>query len=291
LEDPAIPEGSLTIVGTGIQAAGQMTIEARTCMEQAGKLLYLVADPVTTRYIERLNATAESLDSSYGPGKDRFVSYVEMVERIMTEVRKGLDVCVAFYGHPGVFVYPSHVAVRLARDEGFDARMLPGVSAEDCLFADLGIDPSLCGCQSFEATDFLLHSRRFDPFSSLILWQVGVIGDLSFQPDGYDTSGLRVLSEYLEPHYGADHPVFIYEASHYPIFDPVIDRVTIGELVEVVATPISTLYVPPKGTAPIDREMLRRLGVDERALHSVEMKLPTPTGRRRETPAESQTPS
>jgi hypothetical protein len=37
--------------------------------------------------------------------------------------------------------------------DGFDAVMLPGISAEDCLFADLGIDPGMIGCQSFEATD------------------------------------------------------------------------------------------------------------------------------------------
>jgi hypothetical protein len=37
--------------------------------------------------------------------------------------------------------------------------MLPGISAEDCLFADLGIDPGIYGCQSYEATDFLANGR------------------------------------------------------------------------------------------------------------------------------------
>jgi len=31
--------------------------------------------------------------------------------------------------------------------------MLPGISAEDCLVADLGIDPASSGCQSYEAND------------------------------------------------------------------------------------------------------------------------------------------
>jgi precorrin-2 methylase len=63
----------------------------------------------------------------------------------MTAVREGLNVCAAFYGHPGVFVYASHQSIRLARAEGFEAQMLPGISAEDCVFADLGIDPENMG--------------------------------------------------------------------------------------------------------------------------------------------------
>jgi len=56
-----------------------------------------------------------------------------MVERILKNVKDGFKVCVVFYGHPGVFVQPSHEAIRIARLEGFSARMLPGISAEELL--------------------------------------------------------------------------------------------------------------------------------------------------------------
>jgi len=52
-----------------------------------------------------------------------------MVERTVTFVRWGLNVCAVFYGHPGVFADPAHNAIRLARREGFRALMLPGISA------------------------------------------------------------------------------------------------------------------------------------------------------------------
>ena len=84
---------------------------------------------------------------------------------------------VVFYGHQRVFVHPGHESIRRAHMEGFPACMLPGISAEDCLFAELGIDPSKNGCQSFEATDFLVYKRKFDNRSSLILWQIGANGD------------------------------------------------------------------------------------------------------------------
>jgi len=266
--------GSLIIVGTGIQAAGQITIEARSCIEQADKLLYLVTEPIAKQYLVSLNSTAESLEHFYEEGKDRFITYMEMVDRILEEVRRGLNVCVAFYGHPGVFVLPSHEAIKRARDEGFYARMLPGISAEDCLFADLGLDPALPGCQSFEATNFLINKRRFDTACSLILWQIGVIGVLSYQNNEYSPKNLDVLSDYLGQFYGPDHKTIIYEAAAYPIYEPIAELVSISQLPQAKVSPISTLYVPPKNADVLyDKEMLQRLGVDAQSIHHLELKL------------------
>ena len=263
------PVGALTVVGTGMQAVGQITIEAQNYIKTADKLFHLTSDPVTERYLCELNPTAESIYNSYADRKDRFKSYLEMVTRIMVEVRRGLKVCAAFYGHPGVFVFPSHEVIRQARREGYSARMMPGISAEDCLFADLGIDPGAPGCHSFETTDFLLFRRKFDPHSSLILWQVGVIGDLTFQAKGYDNKNIDVLVDYLEPVYGRDHGAVVYEASHFSIYDPSMERTTIGKLPDTKLTAASTLYVPPLAGAQIDEDMLRRLGMKAEQLRSV----------------------
>ena len=119
--------GSLTVVGTGIRLS-QMSMEARLSIKSAEKALYMVADAVTESAIKKLNSTAESLQPFYGPDKHLLVTYMEMVERILFFVRKRLDVCAAFYGHPGVFVYSSHESIRRARREGFRATMLPATS-------------------------------------------------------------------------------------------------------------------------------------------------------------------
>ena len=42
------------------------------------------------------------------------------------------------------------------------------------------------GCQTYEATDFLLNSRLVDTSAQLILWQVGPVGDWTFQTRAYD---------------------------------------------------------------------------------------------------------
>ncbi|HEY1016537.1 MAG TPA: SAM-dependent methyltransferase [Herpetosiphonaceae bacterium] len=254
-------DGSLVIVGTGIMFASQLTLEARARIEQAEQVFFLVSEPASAAWIAELNPRAESLGPFYVPGRRRLDIYQAMADHLLAPVRAGAAVCAVFYGHPGVLVTPAHQALRQARAEGLRARMLPAVSAEDCLFADLEVDPAFHGCQSFDATDFLLRRRRFDPRSNLILWQIGVTGELHLgrNPAG---AGLAVLAEALLAAYPADHEAVVYEAAQYPGFPPLIQRVALGELAATPVTTLSTLYVPPREAAPFDPAMLDRFGLE-----------------------------
>ena len=113
---------------------------------------------------------------------------------MLTHVRRGQNVVGVFYGHPGVFVSPSHRSIEIARKEGFTAKMLPGISAEDCLFADLGIDPAIPGCVTYEATDMLVRNKPLVPSSHLIVYQVGCVGITDFNFDGFDV----IIPVYLD---------------------------------------------------------------------------------------------
>jgi uncharacterized protein YabN with tetrapyrrole methylase and pyrophosphatase domain len=255
-----VSPGSLTVVGTGIQLGTQLTPEARMAITHADAVLVLVAEPVVQAAVERLNPQTRSLHEHYVVGQSRADAYEAMVEEILAHVRRGLDVCAAFYGHPGVFVAPSHEAVRRAREEGFRARMLPGISAEDCLFADLGVDPARVGCQSYEATEFLVHGRRVDRTAGLVLWQLGTVGNTAAAEEA-TPSGLGVLVEVLLEHYPSGHDVVVYEASPLPGYEPRIRRVRLGDLAPQHVTALSTLYVPPVEPAELDLTMLDRLGL------------------------------
>ena len=163
----------LVIVGTGIRTVGQMTQETICWIEEADCVFHVVGDPIAEAMITDLNPEgAVSMRGLYEVGKDRMITYRQMVAAMIEAVRAGKLVVGAFYGHPGVFAWPSHESVRQATAEGYRAVMLPGISAEDCLFADLNVDPATHGCQSYEATDFLLNGRVVDPTSSVILWQI-----------------------------------------------------------------------------------------------------------------------
>jgi Tetrapyrrole (Corrin/Porphyrin) Methylases len=235
---------SLTIVGTGIRPGLQTTQEARTAIQRADKVLYLLAEEAPSIWIEQLNPSAESLAPLYSAGQGYAEVYDAIVNHIMSWVRRGHAVCVATYGHPGVLDRSSHEAVERARREGFPATMLPGVSAADCLFADLGLDPGGAGLQSFEATDFLVSGRVPDRSVPLILWQVGVIG-VTYTTGEVNSPGLRVLGERLGQLYGGEHEVVLYEASPFPIGSPVIQRLPASALADGAVTGMSTMYVPP----------------------------------------------
>jgi hypothetical protein len=253
--------GSLVVVGTGIRIVGQLTMEALAWMKRADRLLYAVGDPVTGEAIRQLNpGAAESLSPLYADDKPRMATYNAMVERIITCVRKGMLTCAAAYGHPGVSAYPFHEAIRQARSLGYKARMLPAVSAEDCLFADLGVDPTAHGCQSFEATEFLINGRTVDPSAALILWQIGLVGDLLFHHAGHDPALLPLLVERLCRFYPRDHLCTIYEAAAYPDFEPTIHEARLSTLAELPVSWESTLYIPPARLPQADPVMLSRLG-------------------------------
>jgi len=254
--------GRLTVVGLGIRVPGQVTDETRRAIQSADDVVYLVADATSEAWLRRVRPRARSLADCYREGRPRELAYRQMVERILGPVREGRTVCAAFYGHPGVFVFPSHEAVRQARREGFEARMLPGISAEDCLFADLGIDPGRGGCQSFEATDFLVFRRRIDPRSSLILWQVGMVGRIDARRAGFPRNRprLEILQRALVAWYPSDHEGVLYEASPFVVLEPSVRRIRLSDLARSAPDFATTLYVPPLPAAP-DARVLRRLDI------------------------------
>ena len=139
--------------------------------------------------------------------------------------------------------------------------MLPAVSALDCLVADLGIDPGTTGLQTYEASDFLLHRRRPDPTTTLVLWQVGVLGESGYALEP-DPRRLAVLAEELGRWYRPEHETIVYEATPYPLVsEPLVLRVPLAELSGAPVPLLSTLVVPRARRPRRDRKMLARLGL------------------------------
>ncbi len=178
---------------------------------------------------------------------------------MLTEVRAGKQVCGAFYGHPGVFALPPHKAIALARTEGYEAHMEPGVSAEDCLYADLGFDPGRYGCQHYEASQFMFYRRRIDPSAYLILWQIGVAGDQSFAKFSTTPQYRRVLVDLLTADYDLNHEVILYRAATLPLHEPRIERLPLGKLPEAEVDMHMTLVIPPARTLEPNPEIRERL--------------------------------
>lgn len=256
-------KGSLVVVGTGIKSLSHLTVEARANIEQADVVLYLVNEPAMKEWLVRANPNSKSLDDLYFKYDQRIDAYHAITAHILAEVEMGKHVCVALYGHPTVYAKPALDAADLACKRGITATILPAVSAEDCLFADLKVDPGTSGCLSYEATDLLIYRRHIDPACHLLVWQISAIGAQG-HIDGHDNkNGIEALVRYLLMFYKPDHRVVVYVAALYPGFMPAMDEVAISELAARAIPTVATLYVPPAAKSKPDMDMIRILGLEK----------------------------
>lgn len=253
-------QGSLTVVGTGISVSGQMTLLSESVIKNADIVLAVVTQSALFN-LKKLNANTVCLRQYYDVNTSRLITYKKMQQHIVEEVQSGKRVVAAFYGHPGVFVNPSHEAIVELRQLGFKAEMLPGISAEDCLVADLGLDPSRYGCQSYEATQFLFRRYTIDPHMMQIIWQIGSIAEFNEPKNKNEHPGLAVLRDELLKVYLPEHKVIIYEAATLPLVPPRIEELALKNLSDVIPKGISTLVVPALGLPEYDLQTMAKFGL------------------------------
>jgi uncharacterized protein YabN with tetrapyrrole methylase and pyrophosphatase domain len=236
-----------------------LTPLSKSHIEQSDVVFTALSNGVVELWVEKMHPDVRSLQSHYEEGRSRLDTYRGMVDTILTEVRAGKRVCAAFYGHPGVFAWPAHEAIKLARNEGHRAHMEPGISAEDCLYADLGIDPGRYGCQHYEASQLMLYRRRIDTSAYLVLWQVGVAGDQTLTRFSTGSAYRQVLVDVLAKDYPLDHEITIYEAATLPIHSPRIERLALRDLPGADVGMHVTLVAPPTRSLEPNTEVRARL--------------------------------
>lgn len=274
---PNSKPGELTIIGSGIETIG-VSLGDQKLIESADKVLFCVADPATIVWLKRLRPDAMDLYVLYGENKVRYITYMQMAEAQLYWVRQGLKVVVIFYGHPGIFVLSTHRAIKLARREGHKAVMKAGVCALDTLCADLGVDPCHPGLQTHEATDCLIRQRNIDSSLHVILWQVGLIGELGYRRQGYLNNNFSFFIQWLQSIYGQDYEVVHYIGSRYPTIEPLIEPYKLSELHDpdnqVKITGLSTFYIPPRDVVPSHLATVKALGIIKEGQHIVTPKSP-----------------
>jgi hypothetical protein len=257
--------GSVACVGLGMTLGSHLSPLARSHIEQADVVFAGLSDGIVELWLQRMHPDVRSLQPYYAEGKSRMVTYRQWVELMMTEVRAGKKVCGVFYGHPGIFAWSPHKVIEVARAEGFEAHMEPGISAEDCLYADLGIDPGRFGCQHFEASQLLFYERRIDPTGYLVLWQVGLVGDLSLKRFSTGAAYRQVLVDLLSKDYPLDHEVIIYRGATLPIERPRIHRLALRDLPNAKLTAEETVVLPPAAPLKLNLAMRERLAELDKA--------------------------
>lgn len=256
--------GSLVCVGIGMTLGSHITPLARSYIEKSDIVFTGLSDGIVELWLAKMHPDVRSLQALYREGKSRMDTYRQMVEAMLAEVRAGKNVCGAFYGHPGVFAWPPHKAIEIARAEGYAAHMEPGISAEDCLYADLGIDPGKYGCQHYEASQLMLYRRRIDTCAYLVLWQVGVAGDRSLARFSTGPAYRQVLVDVLARDYDLAHEAILYRVATLPTQQPRIERLRLRELPDADLDMHVTMVIPPAVPLQPDEQVRARLAVLDR---------------------------
>lgn len=256
-------QGKLICVGTGMRMAGQVTPLAQSYIETADVVVSAVPNPFTRNWIQGIAKEFICVLGYYSDcdveGKNRRDTYRRMADTILDQVRAGKTVCAAFYGHPGIFACISHIAIQDARAEGYSAEMLPGISAEDCLVADLGLDPGRTGMQSMETTQYMIYERRIDATALFILWQPFLAGELSLKRFETTTARVQVLVDKLARDYPLDHEVILYEAATNPMEKTRMDKILLRDLPTAKMVGATTLVIPAAYPLKRDQAVMDQL--------------------------------
>ncbi len=242
--------GRLVIAGTGITAVSQMTAETIGYIKRADIVFYHATNGVTATQIRELNANAVDLYEFYGEGKNRRTTYVQMAELMLRKVRLGLTVVGVFHGHPGYFVSPARRALAIASREGHETTLLAGVSAPDCMFSDLRVDPGVFGCQILMASRVFQQDAIVAVSGHVVFLQVSAVGDKGFSFSGYKSATIEPFIEKLIELYGENQESVYYMAAIFPGFEPTINVRKLCDYRDFATRQDigpGMLYLPPKG--------------------------------------------
>lgn len=248
----------LIVVGSGIKSIAHITEETKKIIQSVEKVLYLVNEQHIKEWISREAKQAESLDAIYFSTPKRIDAYTKITDHIINEYSNHATLCVIFYGHPTVFADSALNAVKQIKNAGGNAVILPAISAMDCLFSDLQIDPGDQGCFTIDATELLIYEYQLDPAVHNIVFQAGNLG----QHNQEKTIKLDVLRSYLENYYPDDTQLCLYEAAVLPTHKPKINWITINQLTEQQPTFSTTLYLPPLKRKALSNRYLKLLDMN-----------------------------
>lgn len=237
-------KNTLYIAGSGIKTLAHLTQECKKLINTCDKVLYLLNEPLAKEYI--LSKTKNSLDLNeiYFSEDSRKAVYNKITTRIITELKQCSTLGVICYGHPFFCADPFLHAAKIATNDGYNVVVFPGISAIDCMFSDLLIDPTTNGLQLYEASHLINSNKTVERLSDLIVLQVGFVNVKNHPHLESSASGFVELCHYLQSIYEPGHECYVYEASLYPSIKPRVEKIRLDKLHSCNVTTLTSIYLP-----------------------------------------------
>jgi uroporphyrin-III C-methyltransferase len=251
------------IVGLGLRV-DHLSPETELALRSSRRVFYVSHVPEVAQRLESwCNDVTDLAVISYREQIDRLDAYKRMAATVIDGALEAPPVALALYGHPLVLSQPSTITLRTAARIGLRTKVLPAISALDCLIADLGVDPLATGVQMHEATNLLLYRRPLLPDMATIVWQVGLLETRLHTAKRYSRpERLLRLRDHLLRFYPPTHSAFGVSSSVQESTPPEIHRFRLEQLPELsfLLHPGMTMYIPPSSARPIaDQELFEKL--------------------------------
>jgi uncharacterized protein YabN with tetrapyrrole methylase and pyrophosphatase domain len=134
------------IVGLGIMSSLQVTRETEQTLRLCKKVFYLHTEPKWIHdYLRDLSPEVVDIHRYYNEDTPREEAYIGMVQAVLEAAIQSPPVALALYGHPVVFVTPTQSILEVAPKHGLKVKVLPGISAFDCMGRPEPRDPNIRG--------------------------------------------------------------------------------------------------------------------------------------------------
>ena len=251
------------IVGLGVLNVDHVTRETEAVLRRSNEVLYVDTGVATRAYLEGLCPKVTALyETSYAEDAPRLNAYARMAARVVDAAMDHPPVTFAMQGHPIVGVYAPFLIRDLARILNLEVIVLPGISAMDCLFAELMVDPCVGGMQMYEATDLLLRRRPLQPDVPLFIWQIGNVETRLHTTRVSRPERFARLRDYLLRFYSPHHRITAAYSTSHPLMPSTIRRFALADICAYAHLLHAgfTIFLPPTHERPVeDSDLLRQM--------------------------------
>ena len=233
---------SITVVGLGPGAPGQLTVEAREALSGAAEVYLRTSHHPTVPSLPA-GPRYHSFDHLYEEKPSFGEIYAAIVERLLELGRRPEGVVYAVPGHPLVGERTTSLLLPSAEQAGIPVRLVAGLSFVDSTLAALRLDPLAEGLQVLDAGELaaLAELNRgqpaprpgFLPTAPLLLAQV------------YNRRVASALKLHLLEYYPSRHKVSLVRAAGVP-GEEQVKQISLYRLDRATAVDhLCCVYVPP----------------------------------------------
>jgi precorrin-3B methylase len=243
----------IAVVGLGIVGAHQLTREVEEVIKRCKHVFLIESGMGISDYLRTLCPEVTNLAPLYERGKSRLPTYRKMAATVVAKALEETPVCLAAYGHPWVYCYPTTLIQRAAAELDLHVEVFAGISAFDTLLVDLGRDIAFDGIQMYEATDLLLRKRPIMTDVTCVIWQATIFGDPTYPKTPFKKQQFEPLEAYLRNFYPSSHKMSLVTSKTHPLARSIVTEFSLCDLAEQLreAPPVGTLYIPPLSSRPI----------------------------------------